>query len=466
MADNTPAALKRKIRRTGSFRIPFEMEEMSEISQLTKLRSEPCEKTRRGMPNGRKLPISIAKMIAGREANCSGRGRFSSADRAHVGRWFLPVNVPWCVDDMDSNAYVSQFSADGSVLVAGFQGSRIKIYNVDNGWKVQKDIIAKSLHWTITDTSLSPDQRFLAYSSMSPIVHVVNVETAGTVSHANITDIHDGLDFSEHEDADYAFGIFSVKFSTDGRELVAGSNDEAIYIYNLETKKVSSRFEAHTSDVNTVTFADETGNVIYSGSDDAFCKIWDRRCLCTMGKPAGVLSGHIEGITFIDSRRDGRYFISNGKDQSIKLWDIRRMSANPTDSRPRTFAWDYRWMAYPREDRYLRHPNDQSLATYRGHSVLRTLIRCYFSPEHSTGQRYIYTGSHDKHVYIYDVVTGVRVARLAFHKSTIRDCSWHPYYPMLVSSSWDHRIARWEFSGNDALPALVNKKRRRRQAES
>ena len=35
---------------------------------------------------------------------------------------------------------------------------------------------------------------------------------------------------------------------------------------------------------------------------------------------------------------------------------------------------------------------DTSLMTYRGHSILRTLIRCRFSPAFSTGQRYIYTG--------------------------------------------------------------------------
>lgn len=40
--------------------------------------------------------------------------------------------------------------------------------------------------------------------------------------------------------------------------------------------------------------------------------------------------GHLEGITFIDTRGDGRYFISNGKDQTIKLWDIRKMSSNVT----------------------------------------------------------------------------------------------------------------------------------------
>lgn len=30
--------------------------------------------------------------------------------------------------------------------------------------------------------------------------------------------------------------------------------------------------------------------------------------------------------------------------------------------------------------------------TYRGHGVLHTLIRCRFSPTHSTGQRFIYSG--------------------------------------------------------------------------
>lgn len=39
-----------------------------------------------------------------------------------------------------------------------------------------------------------------------------------------------------------------------------------------------------------------------------------------------------------------------------------------------------------------RLTGDTSLMTYRGHSVLQTLIRCHFSPEISTGQKYIYTG--------------------------------------------------------------------------
>nr|GLL41879.1 LEC14B homolog [Ipomoea trifida] len=439
-----------------------------EIVQLTRVCSSPHPGLCAARPGKVNLPVSPVKMLGGREVNYNGRGRFTSAECCHVLSRYLPVYGPSVVDKMRSCAYVSQFSADGSLFVAGFQDSDIRIYNVNRGWKVQKVIRAKSLRWTVTDTSLSPDQRFLVYSSISPIVHIVDVGSGTKESVANVTEIHEGLEFSSNVDDydDYSFGIFSVKFSTDGRELVAGSSDDSIYVYDLETKKLSLRIDAHKSDVNAVCFADETGHLIYSGSDDNLCKVWDRRCFASEQKAAGVLIGHLEGVTFIDTRGDGRYLISNGKDQAIKLWDIRKMSSNVNYiPRPRKYDWDYRWMDYPEHARNKRHPHDLSLTTYKGHSVLRTLIRCYFSPAYSTGQKYVYTGSTDSSVYIYDLVSGARVARLDFHEAPVRDCNWHPFLPMLISSSWDGVIANWEFPGNGDSPVPVMRPRRYRQPQ-
>ncbi|KAK3138798.1 hypothetical protein QOZ80_5AG0373540 [Eleusine coracana subsp. coracana] len=413
----------------------------NDIFQMTRIRSGLSESTYKSMSTDRST-ISTTKLLSGREIDCSGKGMFSSGDRAFVVGRCIPKYGPELLDRMDSHAYVSQFSADGTLFVSGFQGSYIRIYDVDRGWIVHKDIHARSLRWTISDVSLSPDQRYLVYSSLAPIIHIVNVGSSARESYANVTDIHDELDFSQHEDVQYSFGIFSVKFSSDGRELVAGSNDDSLYVYDLHANKLSLRLPAHTSDVNTVAFADETGHLIYSGSDDNLCKVWDRRCLST-GEPAGILTGHLHGITHIDSRGDGRSFISNGKDQAIKLWDIRKMMSNAESYTARVPAWDYRYSRYPQQHNQLRHPHDQSLATYRGHSVLRTLIRCYFSPAYSTGQKYIYTGSYDSSVYIYDVVSGSLVEKLKGHQLAVRDCSWHPFDPALVSSSWDGRVAKW-----------------------
>lgn len=92
-----------------------------EIAQLTKLRSVPHQNLSRVLPGKREFPVSTVKMLAGREGNYSGRGRFSSADCCHVLSKYLPINGPWVVDQMSTRAYVSQFSTDGSLFVAGFQ---------------------------------------------------------------------------------------------------------------------------------------------------------------------------------------------------------------------------------------------------------------------------------------------------------------------------------------------------------
>lgn len=75
------------------------------------------------------------------------------------------------------------------------------------------------------------------------------------------------------------------------------------------------------------------------------------------------------------------------------------------------------------------------VSRYRGHRVLQTLVRAYFSPVESTGQRYIYTGSTDGTVYIYDVVSGETVRKLSGHFATVRDVAWHPTLPLIATSS-------------------------------
>ena len=56
--------------------------------------------------------------------------------------------------------------------------------------------------------------------------------------------------------------------------------------------------------------------------------MWDRRALGRGAKPAGVLVGHSEGLTHLDSKGDGRYLLSNSKDQTARLWDVRKVRAS------------------------------------------------------------------------------------------------------------------------------------------
>lgn len=76
---------------------------------------------------------------------------------------------------------------------------------------------------------------------------------------------------------------------------------------------------------------------------------------------------------------------------------------------------DYRWEQYPARNHLIKHPQDNSLMTYRGHKVLATLIRAYFSPMHTTAQRFIYAGSADGSVYIYGRAVHLTYAKCLFY---------------------------------------------------
>ena len=120
-----------------------------------------------------------------------------------------------------------------------------------------------------------------------------------------------------------------------------------------------------------MAYADETSQILFSGSDDGICKVstslfaissseidsivsqvWDRRTLVeTAARPVGILAGHVDGLTYVDPRGDGRHLITNSKDQSIKLWDMRKFSGSDaqesTKQVVRNHNWDYRWQNMP-----------------------------------------------------------------------------------------------------------------------
>lgn len=51
----------------------------------------------------------------------------------------------------------------------------------------------------------------------------------------------------------------------------------------------------------------------------------------------------------------------------------------------------------------------KALLTLRGHTVLYNQIRAKFSPLHSTGQQFAYSGSADGDWVVWDLTTGVKV---------------------------------------------------------
>lgn len=232
-------------------------------------------------------------------------------------------------------------------------------------------------------------------------------------------------------------------------------------VYDIETKQpVLSLRDRHQHHVNAVCYGDTSSpHLLYSGSDDATLRVWDRRSMAD-GREAGAFMGHTEGLTYVDSKGDGRYVISNGKDQTMKLWDLRKMMTTADfdriDPTRYTTGFDYRFEPYP-DDYYEPHEHDCSVVTFRGHRVLKTLIRCHFSPPGSSNSRYVYTGSEDGKVYVYNMdatlagtidvgaatmnsrprepdvfASAYEMSGEMLWRTCVRDASWHPNAPVLA----------------------------------
>eukprot|EP00898_Chlorokybus_atmophyticus_P005696 jgi/Chlat1/6127/Chrsp409S05660 len=394
------------------------------------------------LPNAEFLKFQPRDVLHNVEERETGkRAPFGKVMRADLAKRYPPNRMvrQW---ELPSQNFCGRFTEDGNVFLSACQDQNIRLYTLPGlrSGKPFKRIFAKDVGWSIIDTDFSPDQRMLIYSSWSNFVHICNVYGEH--------ELHEGLDMKPEN---RHFCMFSIKFAPDGREIVAGASDNCLYIYDIETKRRTLRVHAHRDDINSVCFADSNPNIVYSGSDDCLIKVWDRRLLRSGTSPQGVLIGHCEGITHVTSKGDGRYILSNSKDQSARLWDARKLSSESDSAALPALArrmWDYRWehpTARVGRRCHSNHlPMDASLVTYAGHSVLQTLVRAHFSPAATTEQRYVYTGSSCGAVHVYDVVSGKLVRKLGGHGATVRDASWHPYLPIMVTSSWDCTLGVWE----------------------
>ncbi len=419
---------------------------------------------------------------------------------------FVPNRPNAVTASFDGRMYAGQFSKAGNVYISAGQDDHVTLFNTSDPWDWQpmKTIEARDVHWTVTSVDITPDESFVAYTTMGETMHLVNTHgdsdlhedlplnpadafrNRGVVqSDASASTASAGVGAgSQRRDSDFnpssARGhhrttVFCAKFSGTGGELLAGSGNTCVMLYDVERKTTTQCVPAHMDDINAVAWGDASAgcNLVLTGSDDHMIKVWDRR---TMGnytvagngdlrfpRAAGYLPGHLQGITSLDAHPDGRYIVSNAKDQTSKLWDLRKMtSAAQFDAQEFTSPYqgfDYRWGEWEGWGQQQRHPDDCSVMTYRGHTVLHTLIRAYFSPLHTTGCSYIVTGSADSRVVVYDILTGAVVSSLKGHRGPVRDVSWHPHAPVIASTGFEGAIRTWSYSRSNGASDAAEARR-------
>lgn len=254
----------------------------------------------------------------------------------------------------DKVKYCAVYSPDNGrhLLVASVDG-HVTIYDSETRSQVARYYLDQNTYAPL-DLDVSPDGREFLVSTWRNNVFTCNI-------------LEDDINrnyFRSHQlmDTNNKMGAFSACFSNDATEILASSNDGCIYLYDRTRDERSQRIvQDLRGDINAVRFLDPaSNNVIVGGSDNGIIEIWDRRVLGTYAKTrksVATLVGHHDGITYIDAKGDGRYFISNSKDQALKLWDVRKVGRPHQVKKTRKLlaqpaTWNYHNDTIPEECKY------------------------------------------------------------------------------------------------------------------
>eukprot|EP00347_Sterkiella_histriomuscorum_P016356 403353501 len=382
-------------------------------------------------------------------------------------------------DPITSRVYNGRFTRQGNLYYASTQEELI-LYDTSNpfDWKLKVLLQPNNIHWTVLDMDVDKNEQFLLYSTFSSDMYLVDLETFQKKQET----LKVG---SENQEGRHRYyGMMSAKFSPCGKQTLSSSNRAQLLLYDLESNRTLKTIEkAHTEDINSVCFSHHMNpNIFYSGSDDCVIKVWDQRILNDNKSVVGKFIGHQQGITCVTGRNDGVYLASNGKDQLLKVWDLRKIVTPDRFKaiRPirRNLAFDYRMHDYYLDSplNLKRHPDDHSVLTFHGHSVLQTLIKCQFSPEKTTGQRYIITGSNNGEVFIFDMLSGDQFSVLNSTEFLdyeevdsgeicCRDISWHPEQNIIAQTSFECAIKTWTYQ-SEAFEIKVPPKEKQRRKSS
>ena len=108
-----------------------------------------------------------------------------------------------------------------------------------------------------------------------------------------------------------------VAFSPDGKQVVSGSNDRTVRIWDAKRgAAIGKPLEGHNYAVRSVTFSPD-GKQVMSGSDDNTVCIWD-----VVTAEQTVLEGHTEGVRSVAFSPNGDKVVSGSYDNTVCIWDV------------------------------------------------------------------------------------------------------------------------------------------------
>ncbi|KIM27695.1 hypothetical protein M408DRAFT_24343 [Serendipita vermifera MAFF 305830] len=241
--------------------------------------------------------------------------------------------------------------------------------------------------------------------------------------------------------------VTSVAYSPDGRNIVSGSGDNTIRIWAAATGlPVGEPLKGHAQRVSSVAYSPNGRNIV-SGSYDLSIRIWDVETGTLVGEP---LEGHTGGVMSVVYSPDGLKVASGSSDQTIRIWDA--VTGVPVGEPLKGRAGTINSIAYSPDGRNIVCGSkgntiqiwDATMGLpvgepWEGHT--QAVMKVAYSPD---GQS-IVSGSEDNTIRIWDAATGALIGDpLNGHTDKITSIAYSPDGRSIVSCSYDQTIRAWD----------------------
>lgn len=99
-----------------------------------------------------------------------------------IAQDLIPSSKPEKILRFDEPCYSGQFSDDGNFFFSCNQDFKVRMYDTSNphDWRYYKTVPFMGGQWTITDATLSPDNKWLAVSSIQRQVTLASTDPNDT----------------------------------------------------------------------------------------------------------------------------------------------------------------------------------------------------------------------------------------------------------------------------------------------
>jgi WD40 repeat protein/tRNA A-37 threonylcarbamoyl transferase component Bud32 len=412
----------------------------------------------------------------------AGNARLACGDARGMVRCFSAdrMHEQWQQDAHEGDVTSVAVRPDGRVLATAGVDSFIKLWNCDNGQRIDAWSIGDV---EVTSLSYSPDGSQLVFANTDGVVTVWNVETRRAQNRLRgHTDVIRGVAWSPDgallasASNDGTIKLWSplltqdstvlqsqsgetrnLDLSSNGATLITASQFGGVPIWNIATGQIAGRLATDVSIDDVAYFPD--GHRCAVIGHNGTLQLWDtsaKKLLKPLAEPAvSVVQDDVTRSVAVD--RLGRYVASAGDDECVYLWEVdagrkRKLAGHNAAVFDVAFSPDGQRLASASRDGTVKVWDvyeGSELLTCQGHT--HTVMAVTFSAD---GAR-LASASFDWTAKLWDASTGRLLQTMTGHTQPVRDVAINPDGTRLATASNDRTIKLWDLASGRELLTLA-----------